>query len=121
MFDQVGVEPVVVRIGAYKGAGDTINRRNSTEEFREVQSLLVNQTADFWLDSVARDLQKPKEEILALWEDPISDPVRLAYRKYITVSVKYGKIINSRCPAVVPFHRVFFLAKDPCPGHELRY
>lgn len=119
MFDQVGVEPVVVRIGAYKGAGDTINRRNSTEEFREVQSLLVNQTADFWLDSVARDLQKPKEEILTLWEDPITDPVRLAYRKYITVRVKYGKIINSRCPAVVPFHR-FFFSERPMPGPRVK-
>jgi len=39
----VGLEPLVVRIGAYKGAGDTLNRRNSTEEFRMVQETLVQQ------------------------------------------------------------------------------
>lgn len=81
----MGVEPVVVRIGAYKGAGDTINRRNSTEEFRMVQSLLMNQTAEFWLKSVEADLQKSREEIMDLWENPCTDPMRLAYRKYITV------------------------------------
>ncbi len=79
------MEPVVVRIGAYKGAGDTINRRNSTEEFRMVQALLMNQTAEFWLNSVGTDLQKSREEIMDLWENPCTDPVRLAYRKYITV------------------------------------
>lgn len=40
---KVGLEPLVVRIGAYKSAGDTLNRRNSTEEFRMVQETLVRQ------------------------------------------------------------------------------
>ncbi|GAB5031593.1 signal peptide peptidase [Nannochloropsis oceanica] len=92
VFDEVGVEPVVVRIGAYKGAGDTINRRNSTEEFRMVQSLLMNQTAEFWLKSVEADLQKSREEIMDLWENPCTDPMRLAYRKYITASLYFDQV-----------------------------
>lgn len=39
----MGLEPLVVRIGAYKSAGDTLARQNSTEEFRLVQETLVTQ------------------------------------------------------------------------------
>ena len=47
---------------------------------------------------VALDLNKTEEEIRGLWENPISDPLRLAYRKYITASLYVDQVSLVRMP-----------------------
>ncbi len=50
------------------------------------------QTADYWVKQVASDLNKTEAEVMSLWDTPVSDPLRLAYRRYITASLYYDQV-----------------------------
>lgn len=127
-------------VGFGRSAGDTINRANSTEAFREVQSLLLQQTAEHWVaqvtdtcppltchymarhtytrcashptlvvsppfthdaspdpwlfrpTQVAADLNKTEEEVRALWDTPMTEPVKLAHNRFITASLYFDQV-----------------------------
>ncbi len=69
VFNNVGVEPQVQRIGKYKSAGDTFNRTTMSEAQREVTSSLLMETSNHWARNVARTLNKTVDQVKSLWSD----------------------------------------------------
>jgi protease IV len=69
VFDKLGIEPQVQRIGKYKSFGDTFNRTQISDAQREVVSSLLMESSDFWVDSVAEMVGKDPLEIKQLWND----------------------------------------------------
>jgi len=69
VFDKIGIEPQVQRIGKYKSFGDTFNRTSISEAQREVISSLLMESSDFWIDSVSSSLNKSREDTLKLWDE----------------------------------------------------
>ena len=69
VFDKIGIEPQVQRIGKYKSFGDTFNRTEISDAQREVISSLLMEASEFWADSIAERLQKSADDIKSIWED----------------------------------------------------
>eukprot|EP01035_Chromulina_nebulosa_P021366 gene21366-27679_t len=69
IFDNIGIEPQVQRIGKYKSFGDTFNRTSISEAQREVISALLLEASDYWVDSVSKDLNKSRSDVLSLWSE----------------------------------------------------
>ena len=89
VFDKLGIEPQVQRIGKYKSFGDTFNRTMISEAQREVISSLICESSEFWADSIASFLNKSSDEIKTLWVDKgIKSAYDFKEMGYIT-DVKY--------------------------------
>jgi protease IV len=89
IFDKIGIEPQVQRIGKYKSFGDTFNRTEISDAQREVVSSLLMEASEFWADSMAQRLHKSADEIKALWEDiKVKGPYDFKALGYVT-GVKY--------------------------------
>lgn len=89
VLDEIGIEPQVQRIGKYKSAGDSINRRNISEAQREIVSALLTEASSYWVNSIASDLNTTTEEIRSLWSDAgIKTPYDYRRRGFIT-GVRY--------------------------------
>ena len=89
VFEKLGLEPQVQRIGKYKSFGDTFNRTDISDAQREVTSSLLMEASTYWARSVARQLDKPVAEVLRLWADTgIKDAYDYKELGYVT-GVKY--------------------------------
>jgi hypothetical protein len=44
---------------------------------------------------VASDLNKTCEEVQALWETPMTEPVKLAHNRFITAPLYYDQVSHS--------------------------
>lgn len=53
VFEKVGIEPQVQRIGKYKSAGDQLMRKSISEENREMLTALLDNIYGNWLEKVA--------------------------------------------------------------------
>lgn len=53
VFEKVGIEPQVQRIGKYKSAGDQLARKSISEENYEMLSVLLDNIYANWLDGVS--------------------------------------------------------------------
>lgn len=106
VFEKIGLEPQVQRIGKYKSFGDTFNRTSLSDAQREVISSLLVEASDFWADQVATRLDKPVDDVKDIWSqagiktpyqwadlgfvtgvsylDQVEERVRLMYRREIT-------------------------------------
>ncbi|KAJ1430440.1 peptidase family S49-domain-containing protein [Ochromonadaceae sp. CCMP2298] len=89
VFDKIGIEPQVQRIGKYKSFGDTFNRTTIAEAQREVISSLLTEASDFWVDSVARDANRTAQQIRALWAEAKVQSPRDYQAKGLITGVKY--------------------------------
>jgi len=89
IFDKIGIEPQVQRIGKYKSFGDTFNRTSISEAQREVISSLLMEASDFWLDSVAATVGKNSSEVIKLWSDEGIKTVKDFYELGYISGVKY--------------------------------
>lgn len=69
IFDKVGIEPQVQRIGKYKSFGDTFNRTTISEAQREVLSSLLTESSEYWAHTVARALNKSVEDVRDIWAE----------------------------------------------------
>lgn len=69
VFNKIGIEPQVQRIGKYKSFGDTFNRTEIAEAQREVVSSLLMEASEFWADSVADSLNLSVSAVKQLWVD----------------------------------------------------
>lgn len=69
VFDKIGIEPQVQRIGKYKSFGDTFNRTEIAEAQREVVSSLLMEASDFWVSKVAESTGLSEESVMQLWKD----------------------------------------------------
>lgn len=53
IFEKVGIEPQVERIGKYKSAGDQLARKSISEENREMLTTLLDNIYGNWLDKIS--------------------------------------------------------------------
>lgn len=53
IFEKVGVEPQVQRIGKYKSAGDQLSRKNMSSENSEMLTALLDNIYRNWLERVS--------------------------------------------------------------------
>ena len=89
VFDKIGIEPQVQRIGKYKSFGDTFNRTEISEAQREVISSLLTEASDFWVDSIAEAANRSSAEIRQLWaERNVQTPYDYKQRGLLT-GVRY--------------------------------
>ncbi|CAN8275679.1 unnamed protein product [Cochlearia groenlandica] len=63
VFEKVGIEPQVQRIGKYKSAGDQLSRKNISKENYEMLSVLLDNIYANWLDGVSDSTGKKREDI----------------------------------------------------------
>ncbi|GAB4845333.1 hypothetical protein Ancab_038741 [Ancistrocladus abbreviatus] len=63
VFEKVGVEPQVERIGKYKSAGDLLTRKSISEENREMLTALLDNIYGNWLDKISSTKEKKREDI----------------------------------------------------------
>jgi protease-4 len=66
VFQKVGIEPQIKRIGKYKSAGDQLARDSMSDAQREVLTGLLSQIFEEWTTGVAAGRGKRVEEVLAL-------------------------------------------------------
>lgn len=53
IFEKVGIEPQIERIGKYKSAGDQLARKSISEENREMLTTLLDNIYGNWLDKIS--------------------------------------------------------------------
>ncbi|XP_076922095.1 serine protease SPPA, chloroplastic-like [Bidens hawaiensis] len=94
VFEKVGVEPQVERIGKYKSAGDQLTRKNMSEENREVLTTLIDNIYENWVDKVSKDKGKSKEEIESFINEGVYQIEKLKEDGWIT-DIKYDDEIIS--------------------------
>ncbi|XP_021909194.1 serine protease SPPA, chloroplastic isoform X2 [Carica papaya] len=63
VFEKVGIEPQVQRIGKYKSAGDQLSRKNISQENYEMLNALLDNIYGNWLDIVSSTKGKKREDI----------------------------------------------------------
>jgi protease-4 len=63
VFEKVGIEPQVQRIGKYKSAGDQLSRKSISEENYEMLSVLLDNIYSNWLDGVSDATGKKREDV----------------------------------------------------------
>jgi protease-4 len=66
VFEKVGIEPQIKRIGKYKSAGDQLARDSMSDAQREVLTGLLEQIYEEWTTGVAAGRGKRVEEVHAL-------------------------------------------------------
>ncbi|CAO2818423.1 unnamed protein product [Amaranthus hypochondriacus] len=63
IFEKVGIEPQIERIGKYKSAGDQLARKSISEENREMLTTLLDNIYGNWLDKISAAKGKSKDEV----------------------------------------------------------
>ncbi|XP_038688077.1 serine protease SPPA, chloroplastic [Tripterygium wilfordii] len=63
VFEKVGIEPQVQRIGKYKSAGDQLTRKTMSEENCEMLTALLDNIYGNWLDKVSSARGKKREDV----------------------------------------------------------
>nr|XP_043638923.1 serine protease SPPA, chloroplastic-like isoform X2 [Erigeron canadensis] len=94
VFDKVGVEPQVQRIGKYKSAGDSLIRKNMSEENREVLIKLLDDIYENWVDKVSQANGKKKEDIESFINEGVYQVEMLKEDGWIT-DIKYDDEVIS--------------------------
>ncbi|XP_022933696.1 serine protease SPPA, chloroplastic [Cucurbita moschata] len=94
IFDKIGIEPQVERIGKYKSAGDQLARRNMSEENCEMLTTLLDNIYDNWLDKISSIKGKKKEDIESFINEGVYQIERLKEDGWIT-NIQYEDEILS--------------------------
>ncbi|OVA12529.1 Peptidase S49 [Macleaya cordata] len=84
VFENVGIEPQVQRIGKYKSAGDQLTRKSMSEENCEMLTALLDNIYGNWLDKISSTLGKKREEIENFVNEGIYQVERLKEEGWIT-------------------------------------
>ena len=95
VFDKLGIEPQVQRIGKYKSFGDTFNRTEIAEAQREVISSLLMEASEFWLDKVSEATDNEKEQVAMLWTDKGVRTANEILDKNIVTGILYGDEVEA--------------------------
>ena len=67
VFENVGIEPEVERIGKYKSAGNQLTRKTMSEENCEMLTALLDNFYGNWLDKVSSAKGSVASDILILF------------------------------------------------------
>ncbi|KAJ0747811.1 putative peptidase S49, ClpP/crotonase-like domain superfamily [Helianthus annuus] len=94
VFEKVGVEPQVHRIGKYKSFGDMLTRKNISEENREVLTTILDDVYENWVDKVSQAKGKSKEEIDSFINEGVYQIEKLKEDGWIT-DIKYDDEVKS--------------------------
>ncbi|XP_070027611.1 serine protease SPPA, chloroplastic isoform X2 [Nicotiana sylvestris] len=94
VFEKVGIEPQVERIGRYKSAGDQLMRKSISDENREMLTALLDNIYGNWLEKVALTKGKKKEDIEHFVNDGVYQVERLKEESWIT-DIKYDDEVMS--------------------------
>ena len=65
VFEKVGIEPQVRRLGRYKSAGDQLSRKDMSEPQREQLTALLDDIFDTFKESVAASVGKSPDQVSA--------------------------------------------------------
>ncbi|XP_010257856.1 PREDICTED: serine protease SPPA, chloroplastic [Nelumbo nucifera] len=94
IFEKVGIEPQVQRIGKYKSAGDQLTRKNMSQENCEMLTALLDNIYGNWLDKVSSSKGKKREEIEAFINEGVYEVQRLKEEGWIT-DIRYDDEVIS--------------------------
>ncbi|KAI7736142.1 hypothetical protein M8C21_009733 [Ambrosia artemisiifolia] len=94
VFEKVGVEPLVQRIGKYKSAGDQLIRKNMSEENREAITTLLDNIYRNWVDKISQATGKKQEEIEHFINEGVYQIKKLKEDGWIT-DIKYDDEVTS--------------------------
>lgn len=78
LLDKIGVEPEIVRVGAWKSAVESFTRRDSSPENREQMMELINGISDTFIRAVEENRGLPRRQIEELLNEIPSNSVRRA-------------------------------------------
>ncbi|KAK1268512.1 hypothetical protein QJS04_geneDACA006755 [Acorus gramineus] len=84
VFEKVGIEPQIQRIGKYKSAGDQLSRKNISEENREMLTSLLDNIYGNWVDTVSATQGKKREEIEEFLNSGVYQIERLKEEGWLT-------------------------------------
>eukprot|EP00252_Welwitschia_mirabilis_P014721 TRINITY_DN3254_c0_g1_i1.p1 TRINITY_DN3254_c0_g1~~TRINITY_DN3254_c0_g1_i1.p1 ORF type:complete len:707 (-),score=128.67 TRINITY_DN3254_c0_g1_i1:275-2395(-) len=88
VFEKVGIQPQVQRIGKYKSVGDTLSRKNLSDENREMLTKILENTYDNWIQNLASTLGKTKESIEEVVDKGVYKVETLKQEGWLT-NIKY--------------------------------
>ncbi|XP_056170768.1 serine protease SPPA, chloroplastic isoform X5 [Syzygium oleosum] len=84
LFDKVGIEPQVERIGKYKSAGDQLMRKSMSEENCEMLTTILDNIYGSWIDEVSSTKGKKREDIENFINEGVFHVERLKKEGFIT-------------------------------------
>ncbi|XP_042476217.1 serine protease SPPA, chloroplastic [Macadamia integrifolia] len=84
VFEKVGIEPQVQRIGKYKSAGDQLSRKSMSKENCEMLTALLDNIYGNWLDKVSSTKGKSRQEIENFINEGVYQVERLKQEGWIT-------------------------------------
>ncbi|XP_074317112.1 serine protease SPPA, chloroplastic [Silene latifolia] len=84
VFEKVGIEPQVERIGKYKSAGDQLTRKSISEENREMLTRLLDNIYGNWLENISAVKGKSKDDVEKFVSEGVYQIQRLKEEGWIT-------------------------------------
>lgn len=94
IFEKVGIEPQVERIGKYKSAGDQLARKSISPENREMLTTLLDNIYGNWLDNISSVKGKSREDVEKFINEGIYQIQKLKEQGWIT-DINYDDEITS--------------------------
>eukprot|EP01018_Ginkgo_biloba_P039788 Gb_05224 [translate_table: standard] len=88
VFEKIGVQPQIQRIGKYKSAGDLLSRKDMSKENCEMLTALLDNIYDNWVQKISSAQGKTKEDVENLLNEGIYKVERLKQEGWIT-DIKY--------------------------------
>ncbi|KAF3771947.1 Serine protease [Nymphaea thermarum] len=84
VFEKIGIEPQVQRIGKYKSTGDLLSRKSMSKENCEMLTTLLDNIYGNWLDTISSTRGKQRDEIENFLNEGIYEVQRLKENGWIT-------------------------------------
>ncbi|ERN05826.1 serine protease SPPA, chloroplastic [Amborella trichopoda] len=84
VFEKVGIEPQIQRIGKYKSAGDQLSSKSMSKEICEMLTALLDNIYGNWLDTISSTQGKKREDIEKLLNEGIYQVESLRDEGWIT-------------------------------------
>ncbi|GMY15432.1 serine protease SPPA, chloroplastic [Fagus crenata] len=104
VFDNIGIEPEVERIGKYKSAGDQLIRKTMSEENCEMLTALLDNIYGNWLDRVSSVKGKTREDLENFINEGVYEVERLKEEGWIT-NIRYDDEVISMLRERLGLHK----------------
>ncbi|XWS51278.1 hypothetical protein CRYUN_Cryun12cG0163000 [Craigia yunnanensis] len=95
VFEKIGIEPQVQRIGKYKSAGDQLSRKTMSEENCEMLTSLLDNIYGNWLDVVSSSKGKKREDVENFINEGVYEVEKLKEEGFIT-NIHYDDEVISK-------------------------
>ncbi|XP_022737703.1 serine protease SPPA, chloroplastic-like isoform X3 [Durio zibethinus] len=95
VFEKIGIEPQVQRIGKYKSAGDQLTRKTMSEENCEMLTKLLDNIYGNWLDVVSSSKGKKREDVENFINEGVYKVEKLKEEGFIT-NIHYDDEVISK-------------------------